>query len=254
MKSSGFELHIAAVTHPGEKRARNEDCVVVDDWSSQGSLQQPRCFVKTLDHPCCLLVSDGLGGHQAGEVASRFVATNLESWVHYQGEINKDLLEKKIKTINRELFEYSLTPKNRGMGSTLAGVIVTRDLLFLISVGDSPIFQENSGFLSLLNTIDSPESGYGDQDKLPKQGVITQCIGGTNHFVEIVPHIRDKRICPGNLFLITTDGLTAALKLEEIETLLSDNVEETALILLHAALEAGAPDNLSFILVRVIEK
>ena len=72
-------VYVAAFTHPGLVRPHNEDCIAVGAWLQQGSMVQPAQFILPLEKPLLCLVADGLGGHAAGEVASRYAAQRLSA-------------------------------------------------------------------------------------------------------------------------------------------------------------------------------
>ena len=97
----------------------------------------------------------------------------------------------------------------------------------------------------------SPAVHFGEPARSIDRSVVTQCLGGTLHFQEIEPHVREERLVVGRCYLIATDGLTAALDLETIEGLLKEPQYDPANRMLHAALASGAPDNLSLILMRI---
>ena len=251
MTSSPLQLELSLLTHAGSKRTRNEDCIAVDNWHWQETMDQPHCFVLPLDRPHCLLVADGLGGHPAGDTASRLAAEFLGQWIGSRDRVEKETLERELRALNLYLFDRASERNQRGMGCTIAGIIIDPQNMLIFNVGDAVVFRKNSGYLSQLSVSDSPAVSFGEPDRSLDRSVVTQCLGGTLHFQEIEPHIREERLVVDRCYLIATDGLTAALDLETIEGLLKEPQYDPANRMLHAALASGAPDNLSLILMRI---
>ena len=250
MTSSPLQLELSLLTHAGSKRTRNEDCIAVDNWHWQETMDQPHCFVLPLDRPHCLLVADGLGGHPAGDTASRLAAEYLGQWIGSRDRVEKETLERELRALNRYLFDRASEPGQRGMGCTIAGIIIDPEKVLIFNVGDAVVYRENGGYLSQLSDSDSLTDHFGEPDRSIDRSVVTQCLGGTLHFQEIQPHVREQRVA-GRCYLIATDGLTAALELETIEGMLRESQNDPAQLMLRAALAGGAPDNLSLILLRI---
>lgn len=251
MTGRTFQLELSLLTHAGRKRSRNEDCVAVDTRQWQENMDQPHCLVLPLGRPHCLLVADGLGGHPAGDTASRLAAEFLGQWIGSRDRVEKETLERELRALNRYLFDRASERNQRGMGCTIAGIIIDPQNMLIFNVGDAVVFRKNSGYLSQLSASDSPAVSFGEPDRSLDRSIVTQCLGGTLHFQEIEPHIREERLVIDRCYLIATDGLTAALDLETIEGLLKEPQHDPAHRVLHAALASGAPDNLSLILMRI---
>ena len=193
------------------KRAAQEDALVSDfqDGSDFGFL----------------VLSDGMGGHDAGDVASRIIVTEVFGDIKRQtrnggmsGENVADILSGAAMAANLRLRDHSAAhPKTAGMGATLLALILMSDRLFWISIGDSPLFLFRDGKLSQLNEDHSlaPQIDY-----LVKTGVISETEGRDHPdrncltsalLGEDIPRIdcsaEPFRLQSGDLAIAASDGL-----------------------------------------------
>ena len=253
MTAPHLQLELTFLTHAGSKRANNEDCVAIDTRHWQENMSQPHCLIQSLDRPHCLLVADGLGGHPAGDIASRFAAEYLGRWISSCNTVDKNSLASELQALNRYLFDRASATSRQGMGCTIAGIITDLEKLLIFNVGDAIVFRENNGFLAQVSVSDSPIVSFGEPDRNIDCSTVTQCLGGTLRFQEIEPHVHEQRLIAGRCYLIATDGLTAALKLETIEVILKMKTSHRDALqhILHTALASIAPDNLSIILLSI---
>ena len=152
---------ISAFTHRGRVRAQNEDTIVVGDWLSPPEMDTPRVFRQPLPLVCA--VADGMGGHCAGEVASRFAAqalaaagTELSSAKHVRACLaGVDAALNDMMLANAAL---------GGMGTTIVGLVL-RDPLIWFNIGDSRLYRWRDGRLSQVSADDTPPG--------PRSGLIT---------------------------------------------------------------------------------
>lgn len=244
-------VHVAAFTHPGRVRSHNEDCIAVGTWLQQGIMDQAEQFMLPLEQPLLCLVADGLGGHAAGEVASRYAAQRLSAAVTGLDN-NEQALSDCLQRISVEIQEEMRTNPNQiGMGTTVAGLIITPEGIVAFNVGDSRIYRHREDRLSQLSSDDTPEAMYGLATGLFRSHIITQCLGGLDDSREMVPHIVPQPLETGCLYLLCSDGLTDMVNLNDLETSLSDDLGQTVITLFKKAMIAGGNDNVSIVLVRV---
>ncbi len=203
-------------------------------------------------------VADGMGGHLAGEVASRrAIETLVREFTRKTDEPLPSKIRRVFDKINSEIIsEGNENLEQRGMGTTLSALYIKKDRAFVAHIGDSRIYHfsgrlkqltEDHSFVGKLvkDGLISPE----EAKVHPKRNILYQSIGmrrGIN--VQIEGPIKIKE---GEKFLLCTDGLTAVVEENEIETLLSKDIspKKTVNELVDTALKRGAPDNVTVIVV-----
>jgi PPM family protein phosphatase len=247
-------LRATAFTHQGAARARNEDTIAVADWIASESMAGPVVLEHTLAQPVVCLVADGMGGHAAGEVASRSVAEHLArraAQATDEAAIAQLLLE-----ANDELFALmDRRPAWYGMGTTVAGVAVAPSGIVAFNVGDSRVYRIEAGALVQLSTDDTPGPKLPDgRTAVYTSSIITQVLGGYRPDAReepITPHVLSAPLRDGARYLICSDGLTDLLERGAIEALLDGDDQASALALFEAAMAQGGDDNISLLLLRV---
>lgn len=247
-----LSVHIAAFTHPGLTRPHNEDCIAIGDWLGQGTMEEPAQFSLPVEKPLLCLVADGLGGHAAGEVASRYAAQRLSTEAGTLGNDEAaiaDCLRRISTDMQAEMRSY---PNQAGMGTTVAGLIITPNGITAFNVGDSRIYHWRQQRLLQVSTDDTPEAVYfGMADTVFRSHIITQCLGGMELHQEPAPHLVTHALEEQELYLLCTDGLTDMLNRHQLEASLAEDLSETTYRLFVQAMAAGGSDNISVILVRI---
>lgn len=207
-----------------------------------------------------LLVADGMGGHQHGEVASEFVRDKLvEAWKNTNllrvNEAEK-FMKNLIIQINRELYDFSTTDdKYKGMGTTIVLAAFIEDTIIVLNIGDSRAYvltardvqqvTKDHSFVELL--IDSGEITREDALKHPHRNVVTKAMGTSRLIQPDVFRLRNKQY---HYLLLASDGLTDTLSKSEIhqEMFNSKPLEERAEALIDTALDNGSTDNVSIVI------
>lgn len=244
-------LRYAAFTDIGLVRKNNEDSLYIGcPW---GGLEE-NLFV----------VADGMGGHKGGEYASRFVARRIPEILHSRGRKgNIDLaLEEATEKVNAALFRISQESEElSGLGSTLVMAFWDRSRFHIINVGDSRAYLFRNGELIQITEDHSlveemVRDGRLERDDemyLANRNVITRAMG-TEPYVEEDVFLAEA--VPGNRLLLCTDGLHGMLAEEEIIRILSEvsDTEEAAEQLVLEAKKGGGKDNITVILVDVLEE
>jgi protein phosphatase len=229
----------AGYTHPGQLRERNEDAILLDP---SGQLW---------------VVSDGMGGHGHGDVAAAMVVDGLA--MLDDGAEPEIMLAAQIQQINTDI--YQIAKQSGGtMGATLVAALFQDDLSYLAWVGDSRIYLWRAEMLRQLShdhsrvqeLIDDGLISETDARTHPDRHVITRAIG-----VEPVVTV-DFATLPlraGDRIMLCSDGLTTCVTDTAIAgTLAAHNDPQVAAAgLVRAALDAGAPDNVSVIVIAATE-
>jgi serine/threonine protein phosphatase PrpC len=229
----------AGFTDPGRKRRRNEDSFVID--------------------PPLFAVADGMGGAQAGEVASRLAAAAFREF-HDADELDpEERLAAIIQEANRRIYERAADDAQvSGMGTTITAALVVAEALVIGHVGDSRAYRLRGGKFEQLTedhslVADLVRSGRitpEEADAHPQRSVITRALG-TDREVDVdtftVPAESD------DLFLICSDGLTTMVGDEEIRELVTRarDLDQAGKGLVKAANKAGGEDNITVVLFRV---
>lgn len=239
MGAVGIDWQSAARTHVGNVRKLNEDAL--------------------LDRPDLGLwvVADGMGGHQAGDVASRLIVESLEG---LQPEPDANTLESTIRTalirVNGELRAMAMAKDaNSIIGSTVAVMIGGGDRSICLWAGDSRIYRLRDGALGQLTrdhsqVEDMIERGMitrAEAEEHPAANVITRAVGADD---AIDIDRCEAAVQPGDIYLLCSDGLNKTVPEREISQILAQGTcLESVRALLHLALVRGARDNLSAVVV-----
>lgn len=210
------------------------------------------------------LVADGMGGHQAGEVASSQAVRVIREMV--QAGTNevaalcnlKQIIYDAVKKANSIVFDLGQNDSTlTGMGTTVTAALFTEQQIHIAQVGDSRIYLYRQRILNRLTEDHSLVQGLinggcisMEQARVhPKRHLLTRVVG-TNKDVEIDLFIANIR--PGDVYLLCTDGLTAELTDEQIEQVLeTTSPHKAANTLIEAALDCGGQDNITVAVVYV---
>ena len=229
----------AGFTDPGRKRRRNEDAFVVE--------------------PPLFAVADGMGGAQAGEVASRLAAAAFREY-HAADDLDGEArVTAIIQEANRRIYERARTDVDAsGMGTTITAALVEGGRVTIGHVGDSRAYRIRAGELEQLTqdhslVADLMRSGRLTPEEAgshPQRSVITRALG-TDPEVDVDTLTVDAE--PGDVFLLCSDGLTTMVDDEAILRTVreSRSLEAAAKSLLKAANRRGGEDNVTVVLFAV---
>jgi serine/threonine protein phosphatase PrpC len=250
-KSESLRLRVAALTHVGLRRRENEDCIAVGRRVLTEPMDAPWLSVQALEPPCACLVADGMGGHPAGEVASRAVVDSMLASLEHSRTDSTEL-RRLLREANEFLFaEMARCPQWYGMGTTLAGIVAGPQRLVAFNVGDSRIYRIDGAAVEQMSIDDSESVGAGFfLSRLPTR-VLSQCLGGFPEAADIVPHLSEAPLVEGSRYLICSDGLYDMLNDAAIARCLDPNPVQTVQTLFEAAMAEGGGDNISIVLVQV---
>ena len=222
-------------THTGLVRSHNEDALVersdVGLWA----------------------VSDGMGGHAAGDVASGLVVATLGQLP--PDRLSPDGIREALDWVNDDLLARSSGHQDRTMGATVTVLGTNGSSFFCLWAGDSRLYRLRKGQLTQLtrdhrfiqDLLDSGRITEEEARKHPRRNVITRAVGVAK---ELQLDSCDGTIAPGDVFLLVTDGVTGACTDEEILAALSaKSLEAAADDIVRRCLDHGAPDNLTLLLV-----
>ena len=242
-------IELFAAVDPGRARSNNEDSVATDDAVSLAVL------------------ADGMGGYNAGEVASNmatsFIHTELGRWLREASAQATDSEVRRAMDIcvdnaNRAIFNAANSnPQYAGMGTTLVVAVFRENRLLVGHVGDSRAYRLRGGRLQqitrdhslLQEQIDAglitPEQAAFSANK----NLVTRAVGVED---TVLLETHQHEVLPGDMYLLCSDGLSDMLDDASIAQLLQahDSLDQTARTLIDGANDAGGKDNISVILVR----
>lgn len=244
-----LQFEFACATDTGLARNNNEDSVVFDEPASLAVL------------------ADGMGGYNAGEVASSMatslISTEYGRWLAEAGEQAGDddvcrAMERHIVQANRAIFDAANTqPQCSGMGTTLVAAAFRGAQMIVAHVGDSRAYRWRGGVLTQITRDHSLLQEQLDAGLItPAQAavsnhrnLVTRAVG-VEPTVEVETHVHATQA--GDCLLLCSDGLSDMIPDDRIAAVLAaqEALPAAAQALIHAANKAGGRDNISVILVR----
>lgn len=229
----------ASASHTGRVRSNNEDSVFPPVSGAQ-------------DEMSLFIVADGMGGHVAGEVASRIAVETAIDIVGSPGQ--------RVTGANHALLlEVADKPELAGMGTTMTLLEMIDGIAKIAHVGDSRAYLLRDGILRQLTEDHTVAAEYVAAGKLspeeaqhhPQRNMITRALGLTQN---LVVDEFDEPVRPGDRFLLCSDGVNSMLSDQEIaDQLEAETPEEAAWALVEAANQAGGNDNITAVVVDVVE-
>jgi protein phosphatase len=234
-------LEAFGVSDPGSVRQNNEDYYLL---------------APSLD---LYIVADGMGGAQAGEHASRLAGDTVAEYVWKSGEMTGEVLLKALAEANRRVMDAAdADPAYHGMGTTLTAAWRVGEELLLANVGDSRAYVYQDGQLHIITEDQTWVNEVGrklgiNEDQLrihPMRHVLTMAIGVSD---TLRIHSYAVPLQNGAQFLLCSDGLHGVVESRTIgEILAADQpLESKCHALIHAAKQAGGPDNITVVILAV---
>ena len=252
-----MQIEAYGLTHVGRQRQHNEDTLLVS--------KEARLF----------LVADGMGGHAAGEIASRIAVDSITEFIvhtkeddgtwphaydeHYRRTTNR--LMAALRMANTRVLEaMRKDARLRGMGTTVVACMADGDTMSVAHVGDSRAYLVREGKISRLTNdhswvFEQVQAGMlteAEAEKHPLRNVITRALGGA---LSVNPDASEVESQSGDLYLLCSDGLTGMVPEDEILRLVSENaanLEVACQQLIDVANQRGGLDNITAVLVKSV--
>jgi len=207
------------------------------------------------------LVCDGMGGHNAGQIASELAAKQFLHAYYHLGGTAQEAARHAILQAHHYIAEMaSKIPSRYGMGTTLTALILKQDEGILAHVGDSRCYRLREGVFEQLSRDHTLVARLVEQGVIPpeqakyhpQRNVIRQAVGVADPSEPLEPDIETFALQAGDLYLLCSDGLTDMVDDAEIEAILRDEPPtRAAWRLVDRALANGGRDNITVALVRV---
>ena len=246
--AQGIDLVAVKLTDTGRVRSHNED--YVDFYEPTDPQERAR-------KGALYLVADGMGGHQAGEVASRG-AVELAIQQYYADpsrDVGKSLV-RAVQAANQQIHvQAQADPSKAGMGTTLVAAVVLGRRVYVANVGDSRAYLINK---TKMTQITEDHSWVEEQvraglltheqaSRHPQRNLVTRALG-SKPVVEV--DLFEGEISQGDVLLLCSDGLTGRVEDREIAAIIRDHPpQEAAQLLVAAANERGGSDNITVLIV-----
>ncbi len=249
---------VGAASDPGRIRPNNEDSYAIF---------VPPDLPEGLD--AILVVADGMGGHQAGEVASGLVVQKFArqfgpEYGPQRIDAHLDLgalLARVIQEANEDVFNAATKdPRLRGMGTTVIAAAVVRDRLYLGSVGDSrayliddsDIYQLNHDHSWVAEQVRAGRLTKAEAERHPRKNVLTRAVGV---FASVDVETQTFELGAGDSLLLCSDGLTNMVSEAELLQIVhrARDLPHAANQLVELANQRGAPDNVTVVIARYVE-
>lgn len=252
-----WHVSSAAASHPGLRREENEDSFCV----------RPDIGL--------YLVADGMGGHAAGEVASRLAVEAIEAFIDdtktadgnrtwpfaYEPVLTMDgnRLKSALRLANRRIASaVAKDPALKGMATTAAALLAGPDGLTVAHVGDSRVYLSRRGRMASLThdhswvgeQIRAGSLTEADARQHPWRNVVTRALaGGDDPEVDVAA----VDVAPGDVLMICSDGLSGVVDDAACQTIISaaPTLDAGCAALIAAANKAGGPDNITVALVKI---
>ena len=248
-----FTLDVAQRTDIGRKRVTNEDNLIsVVPQDSQLLQARGALFV----------VSDGMGGHNRGEVASALAVQKVKEY--YYQDLQDDIptaLQEAIKQANLAVYQANEAEKARGasdfaMGATCVAAVLHDQILYAANVGDSRVYVLHEGQLRqvtrdhslVAQLVERGEITPAEARTHESRNQIYRCLGQP----EVKVDLFTEPVQEGDTLILCTDGLSSVVEDEDLRAIVEQyGPEESVQVLIARANEKGGPDNVTAIVVRV---
>jgi serine/threonine protein phosphatase PrpC len=253
-------IYAVGATDPGRVRPANEDAFVIADMSAEvgATSRGPRFHVGS--RGVLLAVSDGMGGAEAGEVASALVLESLREHLDESCRAS-DIMESvkcAVEAANHDVVVSAREPGHEGMGATLVAVVVHRALAHIACVGDSRVYLIRDNEIRQLTKDQSYvevliEAGLITREQAltsPYRNVILQAMGRRDEVTVGLSRLAMRR---GDVFLLCSDGLSNKVTADELIQVVGDGPshEQACSRLVELANTRGGEDNITVVIAEV---
>ena len=238
-------MKVNAATDTGLKRPVNQDFI----FTSEGAVGNlPNLFV----------VADGMGGHNAGDFASRYGVSVIVETVRKDRNFNPvKILRNAIEAANREILtQASLDPSMSGMGTTTVACTIVGGYAYIANVGDSRLYVAGSELTQITQDhsliaemVRMGELTAEEGKNHPDKNIITRAVGTTE---EVRIDFFDLKLEPGNRVLMCSDGLTNMVDDDRIFAILKSKRKDNKVQkLIQEANANGGKDNIAVIVIEI---
>ena len=240
-------MNTFSITATGRVRNSNQDYVFCEE-NAVGSF------------PNLFLVADGMGGHQAGDMASRICVEEMVRQIQATDRKTPvSVLEQAVSAANQKIYQTATQDKAlEGMGTTLVGTVIEGDTAYIVNIGDSRLYQLRDSLRQITvdhslveEMVQSGEIQKNEMRTHPNKNIITRALGTDT---SVRPDCFEIEVQEGDVLLLCSDGLSNMLEDNQIENIVranGENLRQAGECLVKQANDAGGKDNISVILIRL---
>lgn len=236
-----------SATDVGQKREMNQDYVYCNE-NSVGAL------------PNLLIVADGMGGHNAGDFASRFCVEEIVTTISNSSENTViGMIENAIRETNEKLIQQAKTQSDlEGMGTTLVLATVLEHIMYVANIGDSRLYLINDKIKQITEDhslveemVKTGELKREEARFHPKKNIITRAVGANS---KVTADFFEVSVKENDIILLCSDGLSNMVEDDEIFSIVhqnKDNLNVAVEELIKRANECGGKDNIAIVLAGI---
>jgi len=248
-----MQLKIYVVCDRGCVREHNEDTILIGNKIFRDGKMELAVNLNK-NKKFFVAIADGLGGHNAGEVASEIVLRKMAETIEIlEFNLSEKELFDKISEQAKETHAYILEegnrdPNKKGMGSTLISLLLYNNKVYYLNVGDSRLYRFRNGNLRQISK-DHSLSEVTSNLNIPSNIIINSFGGGEKIFIDFAP--AGGKMFSDDIFLLCSDGLSDMLTDDEIEHILNTEKGNPVGKFLTEANNKGGKDNISIMLLNI---
>ncbi len=249
-----MKILVAAESNVGLVRGRNEDMILVDTDLIRDGKNSYLFEAGENQDSFVMAVSDGMGGHNAGDFASEYILTEFAKRFHQMEDVLdeqqlQDYMTLTISNIHNELNQMGKEdPEKRNMGATIIIFLYYHEKFYFALAGDSRLYRFRRGILKQISR-DHTLAEMNNLDRSASHVLLNAVGGGEEVYLDFFD-ITDN-VMPDDIFLLCSDGLTDMAADEKIEETIDSLDEFDTESLVKLAHKGGGKDNVSVILARI---
>ena len=233
-------MKVYALTHVGRVRSVNQDTYYLPAAGENFAM-----------------VADGMGGHQAGEIASKIAVEEFSRWLRCAPRPNEDLMKLAVLEANRAIYlKAKEEPDKKGMGTTLTALWIDTNRFYMAHVGDSRAYLLRDSEMTQISRDHSLVAEMVERGEItpeeakvhPHRHYITRALGTSTHVVPDVCRFERK---PGDVWLICSDGLSNYVGAEEMGEIMGGRGDWAHKVtrMVELALRRGGSDNITVVVI-----
>lgn len=249
-----LDVKAIVLTDIGNVRSNNED---------RALFIRPSTDLERSEKGFLAILADGMGGHNSGEIASSLAVETITKKYYRDKGSGIQLLLKSFQEANLNIYNSALkNSRNKGMGTTCSGVLIKKDYISIVHVGDSRIYLLQENILMQISedhtyVMDLYKNGVISADEInthPEKNILTRALGTK---LEIEFQCETLKQTPNTIqkILICSDGLYDYINQQEIQDLLLTlSTSDSANQLIQLAKQRGGHDNITLVLIEFVSK
>ncbi len=254
LPGSFVKVHSACVCHQGNVREKNEDNYYYNYSylpEKHGTVTHIPEWNFTTRRPHVMGVFDGMGGENAGELASYTAAIAFDERIQ-PVTMDKEEIIRILNEVSGCVYRRGQEEKYRLIGATVTLFFMEGKRGCVVDLGDSPMFLLRDGVMSRISR-EHTDAEILKEHSIKRKPALTQFLGINTSEMMLEPYIGELELLPGDVYLISSDGLTDMVDIGEIEKLLclEGTPKQKTEALLCRALENGGKDNTTIMVCEI---